>query len=154
MLQVVKHENRIRFRFNSEFALIPSVVATAREAFSFPSAAEWSRLSVVMRELLMNALDHGNQRETGRWIQCVVEQTSPGRFTVEVEDEGPGFDYRALDMTLPDNPARVTRRGFVLVGALCDRVEFNEKGNRVKAWCAADREETLRNGLPSLASAS
>ncbi len=154
MLQVEKHENRLRFRFSSEFALVPSVVATAREAFSFPSAAGWSRLSVVMRELLMNALEHGNQRETGRWIRCEVEQTSPGRFTVEVEDEGQGFGYRTLNMALPENPARVTRRGFVLIGALCDRVEFNEKGNRVKAWCAADREETLRNGYPALASAS
>ena len=51
---------------------------------------------------------------------------------VSVEDEGPGFSPRKLaDCTRDDNLLKGSGRGVHLIRHLMDRVEYNEKGNRV-----------------------
>lgn len=90
--------------------------------------------AVVARELLVNAIKHGNHNIQDRRVTLQIRDRGNGVFTIRVEDEGEGFDYNSLDMTLPDDPRLIKRRGMLLVNALSEKIEFNEKGNCVTAY--------------------
>ena len=99
--------------------------------------------SIVLRELLDNAVEHGNRGIETRIVTGSLTYLGEGTFRIIVEDEGEGFDCAGLDVTVPEDPRRVKSRGYVLIHALADRLEFNEKGNRVTAYVSAT---SPRNG--------
>lgn len=90
--------------------------------------------SVVLRELLVNAVKHGNKNRPGACITCRIEHLGDFHFKIEVEDEGEGFDYERLNLALPADPRQAVQRGYLIINTLCDRLEFNEAGNRVTAY--------------------
>jgi anti-sigma regulatory factor (Ser/Thr protein kinase) len=89
-------------------------------------------LLIVLRELLMNAIVHGNEGDLERRVAASVSRMEGGRFALEVEDEGKGFDHRRLVMELPADPARLKKKGYVLIHTLAEEILFNDEGNRVK----------------------
>ena len=55
-----------------------------------------------------------------------------GRAVFVIRDEGPGFDPAALpDPTDPANLEKITGRGYLLMQAFMDHVDFNDRGNEV-----------------------
>lgn len=88
-------------------------------------------LLLVLRELLDNAITHGNGSIPEVPVQCKIRHMSEESFRITVEDEGIGFDYRRVDMGMPKDPRHARTRGYALIKALSDEIHFNEKGNRV-----------------------
>ncbi len=115
-------------------------------------------LSVIITELFVNALDHGllgmdsslkeegddlmgyftlrEQRlqalQTGHIkfeLSCYVEN-GIGRFQIDCEDSGPGFDYAKVIAVQPDD-ARHSGRGLPMLAALCEQMSSNARGNRL-----------------------
>lgn len=106
-------------------------------------------LLVVLRELLFNAIIHGNRNRQELSVKAAVEDLGGGRFRLEVEDEGPGFDYGLLDPRIPDDPRTLEKRGFPVVKALSTRIEFNDRGNRVAVLLdLPDARTSDAGGLP------
>lgn len=90
------------------------------------------RFRVVLRELLINAIEHGNASDPKRHVTCSVTIGERGDCVhLCIEDEGEGFSYRDLNMSLSENARTMTNRGYRLIGNLSRRLGFNEKGNRV-----------------------
>jgi anti-sigma regulatory factor (Ser/Thr protein kinase) len=92
-------------------------------------------LLLVVRELLMNAIVHGNESKVS--CTALVRVTRKREFfEVQVDDEGEGFDYEKLDLDLPDDPqlfeGRGRARGLVIVHALSDALVFERGGRRVR----------------------
>ena len=99
-------------------------------------AREWGidnagRIVIVLRELLFNAIVHGNDNRQSLVVHCSIERTPEGPFRIVVEDEGAGFDFGCLDMSFPEDPRRTSRRGYILIRKICRQIEFNAAGNRV-----------------------
>ena len=116
-------------------------------------------LDIILSELLSNALEWGVLRLDSRikrdadmfeqyfalrkkglksltegWIKIDLEHVSwhhGGKFVVRVEDSGPGFDYRNLDLFY-DN-AVFGGRGIYSVRALCGEFAYYGNGNCVRA---------------------
>jgi CheY-like chemotaxis protein len=61
-----------------------------------------------------------------RKIDVVIE-IRPSRFAMKIRDEGPGFDTSLVGGW--DDP---TMRGFNLINAFMDSVNYNDKGNEIK----------------------
>lgn len=91
------------------------------------------KISVVLWELLSNAITHGNKNVPAREVKCLVTCEQDGIVKIVVEDEGVGFDYHHLDSALPIMPRHIQKRGYVLIHSICRGVSFNENGNRVTA---------------------
>lgn len=119
-----------------------------------------SSLYVIVVELYMNALDHGvlkmdvalkrdqegfahyyaeRERRLSAlgegWIGLDTEcfpRENGGRVVVRIEDSGAGFDAGALSSPVAVG-SRSYGRGLGLVRALCESVDYNERGNRVTA---------------------
>jgi len=91
-------------------------------------------LILIIRELLMNAVIHGNKSIPERIIRCRIEKLEKKKFRIEVEDEGRGFDFKSLEMKIPEDPKYIRNRGYALINALSDQIEFNSQGNHITAY--------------------
>lgn len=87
---------------------------------------------VGLTEALANAMLYGNCRDPRKRVR-IEALLSPEQISVQVTDEGRGFDPESiLDPTLPSNRLRAGGRGLFLIRKLMDRVEFNERGNAIR----------------------
>lgn len=134
MFRMSEDGNVISFTFSSEMHLVDRTIRICREYLNQFNVLRFSHFRLILRELLINAIEHGNQRAMERTVICSVEYVGEWQFKIVVEDEGEGFDYKTLDMRMPDDPNQIRNRGFALVNAFTDRLEFNDKGNRVVAY--------------------
>lgn len=131
MFNMNEEKNSISFTISSEMRMVDHVVFECMEFFKKFDVSHFSSLKLVMRELLINAIEHGNKNIADEKINCVIDKLDGFRFKITVQDNGKGFDYKCLDMRLPENPEHIRNRGYALINAFSDNVEFNEKGNEV-----------------------
>jgi DNA-binding response OmpR family regulator len=122
--------------------------------------SELADLQLVLSELLLNAIEHGNLEISGEekrqaimadqfaalvrarrshpvWgqrrvdIELSVDQKA-GELSCCIRDEGKGFDWRALPQEIkPEHLLLPHGRGVLLSRLMVDRLEYNEKGNAV-----------------------
>jgi serine/threonine-protein kinase RsbW len=118
----------------SDLRLIEAAVAylvNRCRAFDFEGSRLTLNFRVGVTEALANAMIYGNGRDPGKRVRVAVA-LDPSRVTVEVRDEGEGFDPRRVpDPTLPEYRERSGGRGLFLLRKLMDEVRFNECGNAV-----------------------
>jgi serine/threonine-protein kinase RsbW len=96
------------------------------------SESDMFDIRLCVEETVRNAVEHGPSG--GKPATVIIDyRIEPGKFTMEVEDEGKGFDYTKVpDPTHPDNIMKSGGRGVYLVRRLMDKVEYNDSGNKVK----------------------
>ena len=140
MLRVESQNGSITVNLSSERRLVGRVLLECSRFLERHGLPEQTSLELVLRELLLNAIEHGNENAPERRVMCHLERLEDG-YRLVLEDEGRGFDPSALDVRLPDGPF-TARRGYMLVNALSDSFELNERGNRVTAYFKLNREET------------
>lgn len=88
-------------------------------------------IKLIISELLINALLHGNKNNPNLKIYVKYEIKN-NNFIFTVEDEGNGFDYMNIPNPLDNkNILKSSGRGIFLVKNLADKILFNEKGNRI-----------------------
>lgn len=106
-------------------------VANSAVAVGFASGDLDNNLKLALVEAITNAMEHGNRWDPEKMVrmEAVAE---PGELTVSIEDQGDGFRAQALnDPTDGENLLQERGRGVFLMHAIMDRIEYNEKGNRV-----------------------
>lgn len=141
MFQLNEEDNGIRFVISSEPHQIERVIAECEAFLRGLGVDSFPDLKLVMREMLNNAVEHGNRRAPDKTINCAVTLVRDRLFRIEVEDQGPGFDHAHLDLSIPEDPYQIRNRGLALINSFADRMEFNETGNRVTAYVNV-RQET------------
>ncbi|MFP4015028.1 MAG: SpoIIE family protein phosphatase [Chitinispirillaceae bacterium] len=88
-------------------------------------------MKISLPELMINAINHGNKKDYFKKV-IVGHIISPREVVVSVLDEGEGFDPGAVpDPTLEENIMKDSGRGLFIARNYCDKIEWNEKGNRV-----------------------
>jgi len=116
---------------------VPSEVAAIEEAVEVltrhclagaPSSASLRfRLQTALAEALANAVLRGNQSDLRKGVHVVVELEADV-VRVHVGDEGDGFDLSRMLQRQPVADAD-GGRGLLLLHALADALQFNERGN-------------------------
>jgi anti-sigma regulatory factor (Ser/Thr protein kinase) len=107
-------------------------------------------LTTAFREAVRNAEIHGSKEDSAKGID-VEMLLDREKITVTVEDEGEGFDHgsfrRKLEEAAPVSLARqrhttggVGGLGIYLMERCADRLEFNDRGNRVTIAKYRERE--------------
>ena len=140
--RVRKRKKGVTLRVSSHLSLMERVTDECRTFFSKVPPTQMRDLTTVLQELVGNAILHGNCRLPDRCVTCVVDTAPDGSIRAVVEDEGHGWDWGELEVCLPEDPKRIVKHGYGLVKSVCDRVEFNDKGNRVAVRISADSEES------------
>lgn len=134
MVSMDRSEDSISFTLHSKLLHIHEVICEAEEFLRGCGVNDTTRISIVLRELLSNAIWHGNRNVASRRVHCRIDRVGERQFKIAVEDEGEGFDFSGLDVSLPDDPRHIKNRGYVLIHSICSLLEFNERGNRVTAY--------------------
>lgn len=82
------------------------------------------RLGMAVRELVVNAVVHGNRYNARKKVHLTVS-CNEDRLGVAVADEGQGFDWTSLpDPVAAENLLEQSGRGLFLIRTFVDRVEF------------------------------
>ena len=143
MFRIDEDSGSITYTLSSEMRMTDSVIQESHAYLRQYGISEFSSFKLVLRELLNNAIEHGNYNMTERTVKCRIEHIGGKRFRITVEDEGQGFEYDNLILTLPEDPRQIRNRGFALINAFADQIEFNDKGNRVTVYMTYVEETTF-----------
>ena len=119
----------------SETERVPVILERVAQFARRQGVMDSDGLLLVVRELLMNAIIHGNGSDRSRMALIRVAHRG-SLFEVQVDDEGEGFDHESLVLGLPDDPQTLTRRGLVLAHELSEELSFERGGSRVRAMVA------------------
>src|SRR2546425_10517693 len=125
----------------------PHYVAVAREYLRVSAAhagfttAQVFEMSVAMSEAYTNVIVHANTS----WI-TLRYAVQPRGLTVEVEDDGEGFDTTLLDR--PYRPQTGVGRGMHLIHALMDSVECQSSPMGTLVRMTRLRGGRVREGIP------
>jgi serine/threonine-protein kinase RsbW len=87
------------------------------------SEDDLAKISMAVRESMVNAVVHGNQYSAHKKVRVSVSR-SAGRFTITIADEGNGFDPDKLpDPLAAENLMRSSGRGIFLIRAFMDEFQ-------------------------------
>lgn len=114
------------------------------------------RVSLALREALINAIEHGNLELSSELRECdddsyvrevhrrreldpyrrrkvmLSARETAGDVTYVIRDEGPGFNTDSVpDPTDPDNLEKSSGRGLLLIRMFMDEVTYNASGNEI-----------------------
>jgi serine/threonine-protein kinase RsbW len=127
------HE-KIEFELPSDLSLMNGVLEYLQDRVAKLGLIkpDRSNLFVALDEAFVNAVKHGNKNDPTKLVRITAELT-PNEASFTVEDEGEGFDIRAIpDPCDPANLFRTSGRGVLLIYNIMDEVEYNAQGNRVR----------------------
>lgn len=87
---------------------------------------------VSLTEAVTNAIVHGNCESEDKLVK-VSTKREKGCISLQVSDEGSGFDMRQLpDPTTPERILECGGRGVFLMKQLCDNLCFRNNGSTVE----------------------
>lgn len=133
MLTTMENHQALLIRMPSDMALLPSVTRQCVVFLREQGLGFCPDVALVSRELLSNAIYHGNQCRSDKQVLLEVRKLNPREIEVSVEDEGTGFDYVHLNLALPEDLWWSRHQGLALVNTLTKELIFNAMGNRVTA---------------------
>ena len=100
----------------------------------------FNNVLLSISESVCNAIVHGNRCDSQKKV-FINFAFSGEELTIQVEDEGEGFDERTLpDPTRPDNIKRESGRGIFLIRKLSDEMRFDQDGRRISIKFNINRE--------------
>lgn len=133
MLKIIERKNSLQMIISSETSLIPSVIRVARDYLAGEYDDQEANMEIVLRELIINAVKHGNNENREKLICITLKSNFGNSIEISVGDEGSGFNLRAIDLKLPADSFRAGHRGLKLVNALSNSLNYDQKINRITA---------------------
>ena len=122
---------RIEFELPSDLSLMNGVLhyLIERVAALGIIKPDNSNLFIALDEAFVNAVKHGNRSDPHKLVRITADLSAKeARF--QIEDEGEGFDLKAIPDPLdPANLFNTSGRGVLLIYNIMDQVEYNERGN-------------------------
>lgn len=95
-------------------------------------------LKVILNEVLLNAVRHGNGEDEQKLVIVKAGVNGTGNMVLVVEDEGTGYNYDDVCKCQKpycgvEDPMKMSEhgRGISIIRGLSDKVEINERGNRI-----------------------
>lgn len=88
-------------------------------------------MKLVLNELLVNAVVHGNKKNKKKNVYLQMQLKNDSIMT-KIADEGKGFDYLNYISKYNSHQLKESGRGIKLICALTDSVAFNSLGNEIK----------------------
>ena len=84
---------------------------------------------LAMREGLLNAVKHGNLSDPGKTVKYTLK-LSDDILTMEIEDQGEGFDWQSIQNVHPSESSE-HGRGIFIMRRYFSEFHYNHKGNKL-----------------------
>lgn len=131
-----ENEQSITIQFSSTPALVDRACRNLVEFWEGKKSSPGPFLQVV-RELLMNGVEHGNRGDEAKIVECAVTQISEGRYSVRVTDQGTGVTADQVRLRAPEDPSTPRSRGYAIINAHADDISFDPANATVTAYLTA-----------------
>ncbi|HYG99451.1 MAG TPA: ATP-binding protein [Terriglobales bacterium] len=118
--------NRVSYALDSTLESVNQAEETALQfaAESGFSEDEVQRISMAVREGVVNAVLHGNQYDPNKKVRISFEANATA-LVIRIADEGSGVDVENVpDPLAPENLLKTSGRGIFLIRAFMDEVHF------------------------------
>jgi serine/threonine-protein kinase RsbW len=89
-------------------------------------------VDLLLREFVVNAMEHGNGLDPGKRVTVDVK-IGPKWVVLRILDEGPGFRWRTMSRTPPDEIS-TSGRGLAIGALYAHKLRFNNAGNQITLW--------------------
>ncbi len=90
------------------------------------------KIKLALEEAVVNSMRHGNRLDERCFVTVHID-VGPRQITMDIHDEGDGFDFRVLpDPTRGEKATQPSGRGVYLMRKLMDKVEFYDNGSGVR----------------------
>jgi serine/threonine-protein kinase RsbW len=109
---MIVFDKKIKSTFELVAATVDQITALLQEKYQLDKAVIF-RISFMLREIINNAVEHGNQFDESKLIHIIVE-VDENNMSFRVQDEGKGFTLQILEQ-VPDHYLRVRNRGIFLI---------------------------------------
>jgi serine/threonine-protein kinase RsbW len=137
---LLKYKKEIPSDVNSMCELISGILTFVDDTYGKINDCVRFELKVILNELILNAIKHGNRNELSKKVKISVSILKSGYVLFLIEDEGEGYDYNCklkknVIVEIEDDccDLKETGRGIHIVSNLCDKIKYNRKGNKVIA---------------------
>jgi anti-sigma regulatory factor (Ser/Thr protein kinase) len=136
---MVSQNRCITFTLSSEVRLVDLISHLLSDLLAYERADSPPGLIMVTRELLRNAVSHGNKGDPDCLVECRLDGSDPSWISVTVSDEGVGFDHELYRCRGPRDPRHAVGRGYALISSCSDRIEFARNGATVTVYVRRPR---------------
>ena len=136
-MKLLKYKNEIPSEINKICELISNILTFIEEAKGQLDNCVKFELKVILNELILNAIKHGNNSNPLKKVKVSIRIIKTEYIFLLIEDEGEGYDYTSkcnkADFSENCFDMKETGRGILIVSNLCEKIKFNKKGNKVIA---------------------
>ncbi len=92
----------------------------------------FNKVFLCLSEALLNSIQHGNKQDLRKRV-FVKADCSGETITIEIEDEGQGFEYDKLkNPTVHHNIRMESGRGIHIIKSLSNELEFKSEGKCIQ----------------------
>ncbi len=131
MFKINEDEKRIHFQISSERKNVDRIIRQTREYLAQSKFEVFPEFKIVLREMLINAIEHGNKGDVLLPVVCNIEKIKDDLLSLKVKDKGTGFDHKNTEITMPEDPLTARSRGLALIREFAEGIKFNKKGNEI-----------------------
>lgn len=123
----------IRLSLRSSYDLLDLIELVSERLTELAGIDEDGRhwISVAVRESVINAIKHGNKEDHNKHVIVqfsLSPRSKPTEFTIEVLDEGAGFDVENIaDPLAPENVLKSSGRGIFFMKSFMDDVQIGRR---------------------------
>ena len=136
VIQMSVDSGDLLMKFHSDITFVQVAVEIIRTVLEYLKVADPTNVLLVSRELIKNAVVHGNQNDRSKEVVYRISRLAQDRFELEVQDSGSGISLNRSESTTKQWPNRLDSdethgRDFTIISSLSDQVSFNEQGNKI-----------------------
>ncbi|MFC1735287.1 ATP-binding protein [Candidatus Hydrogenedentota bacterium] len=136
--------DRLTFRIPSDIGLVTEALDTATEFVKKYGFPETAAPILVLRELLVNAITHGNKNDLQKRVIARFQYLGGNTFRIAVEDEGEGFFLSISRRRHTWRNVSESGTGYKLINRLSEHITFEKNGARVIAHVTVSAEDILK----------
>jgi serine/threonine-protein kinase RsbW len=130
----------------SRLELVPEFISSLVERLYHLPLDEYLvfKIKLAIQEAVINAVEHGNKMQSDLSVQVDIV-ADPQRLTIEVTDQGSGFDYTVIpNPTEPENIEKLRGRGIFLIRHAMNKIEFTNKGRTIRMIKYLEKERRAK----------
>ncbi|OGX16782.1 MAG: hypothetical protein A3K83_04665 [Omnitrophica WOR_2 bacterium RBG_13_44_8b] len=117
----------------SRLELTPDLISSLVERLYHLPLDEYMvfNIKLALQEAVINAIEHGNKLQGDLMVQVDIEADTK-QLTIQVTDQGSGFDYKSIpNPTDPQNIEKLRGRGLFLMHHAMDKIDFSNNGRTI-----------------------
>lgn len=143
MFSIKENKKSLKFEFSSSMSQVDRVIEGCRNFWETQEIQSATGVEQVIRELLINAIEHGNQQDSSKKVFLTLELLKNLRIKLTVKDEGEGFDPGVVNMDPPRDTVQKRSRGYGIINSFADEIVFGKRGNPVTVYVSIPRETSI-----------